>query len=229
VSKIEDLSFLNLNTDDVVINCMGIIKQRRNIDELEFIKVNSIFPCVLSCLCENVGCNLIHITTDCVYDGLGGNYNEYHGHNVSDIYGITKSLGEPEKATVVRTSIIGEEIGQTRSLVEWVKSNKDKEIKGYTNHFWNGITCLQFIKVCESIIENKNYWKDVKHVFSPTSVTKYELVSMISDIYDLNIKIIPHETEIKCDRTLSSSRDDIKISIPELKQQIEEMKKYKLE
>lgn len=228
VSNVEDLSFLNLNTADVIINCMGIIKSRNNINKLEFIKVNSIFPYILANLCENVGCNLIHVTTDCVYDGLGGNYDEYCEHNVNDIYGITKSLGEPENVTVIRTSIIGEEIYQTRSLVEWVKLNKNKEIKGYTNHFWNGITCLQFIKVCENIVENKNYWKGVKHVFSPTNVTKYELVSMISDIYNLNIKIIPYETEIKCDRTLSSSRDDIKIIIPELNQQIKEMKKYKL-
>jgi dTDP-4-dehydrorhamnose reductase len=207
---------------------MGIIKQRKNISKLEFIKVNSVFPYVLADLCESVGCNLLHVTTDCVYDGLGGNYDEHHVHNVNDIYGVTKSLGEPENTTVIRTSIIGEEVGQARSLVEWVKLNKNKEIKGYTNHFWNGITCLQFIKVCENIVENKSYWKGVKHVFSPTNVTKYELVSMISDIYNLNIKIIPYETEIKCDRTLSSSRDDIKIIIPELNQQIKEMKKYKL-
>lgn len=228
VSKIEDLSFLNLNNDDVIINCMGIIKQRKNINKLEFIKVNSVFPYILVDLCENVGCNLIHVSTDCVYDGFGGNYDEHHEHNVNDIYGITKSLGEPENATVIRTSIIGEEINQTRSLVEWVKSNKNKKVNGYTNHFWNGITCLQFIKVCENIIENKSYWRGVKHVFSPTSVTKYELINMISDIYNLNIEVIKHKTKIKCDRTLSSLRNDVKIVIPELKQQIKEMKNYKL-
>jgi len=72
------------------------------------------------------------------------------------------------------------------------------------------------------------YWKGIKHIFSPTSVNKRELVNLISYIYNLNIKVILYETEIKCDRTLSSSRNDIKIVIPELKQQIEEMKKFHL-
>ena len=47
---------------------------------------------------------------NCVYTGKDGNYTEYSDHDATDIYGISKSLGEPEDATTIRTSIIGEEL-----------------------------------------------------------------------------------------------------------------------
>ena len=72
---------------------------------------------------------LIHITTDCVFTGLTGFYTETSTHDSLDIYGKTKSLGEPEKATVIRTSIIGEELYNKKSLLEWVKTNKNNRIE----------------------------------------------------------------------------------------------------
>jgi dTDP-4-dehydrorhamnose reductase len=218
------LFFLNMEEGDIVINCIGMIKQRKDINDLEFIYINSMFPRILANVCESSKINLIHPTTDCVWDGLSGLYNENDSHNATDVYGKTKSLGEPENATVIRTSIIGEEVGNSRSLVEWVKSNKDKKINGYTNHFWNGVTCLQFAKICEDIIVNNKFWNGVKHLFSNT-VDKYELTKMISDTYELNIIIEPFETPILCDRSLSSVHKT-DINIPELKVQIKEMKEF---
>lgn len=216
----------SIRSGDVVINCIGIIKQRNEAKKLEFVTVNSLFPLLLQEACLKQKAKFIHITTDCVYDGLVGRYNEDHTHTATDIYGMSKSLGEPEEATVIRTSIIGEEKGQARSLVEWIKSNRDSTVNGYTNHFWNGITCLQFAKVCEYMIKNNLFWRGVKHITSPATVNKFELVNMISDIYDLNITVTPFETPEKCDRSMSSVRDDIEISIPELEVQIREMKDF---
>jgi dTDP-4-dehydrorhamnose reductase len=222
----EKLISLGLAADDVVINCAGLIKQRTDENNLNFIIVNSVFPLLLSKVCDELGCRLIHITTDCVFSGMDGDYNEFSPHDATDIYGQTKSLGEPMNVAVIRTSIIGEEKGQALSLVEWVKSNRDSTVNGYTNHFWNGITCLQFAKVCEYMIKNNLFWRGVKHITSPTTVNKFELVSMLSDIYDLNITVTPFETPEKCDRSMSSIRDDIEISIPELEVQIREMRDF---
>lgn len=218
------LFHLGLKKDDVIINCIGMIKQRKDIDDIDFIYINSMFPLILANVSENEGYKLIHPTTDCVYDGLKGYYNEDDLHNATDVYGKTKSLGEPKNATVIRTSIIGEEIGQSRSLVEWVKSNKGKEIQGYLNHYWNGVTCLQFAKLCEIIINSNNYWKGVRHIYSNT-VTKYELVNIISSIYELNITINPYNTLIKCDRSLSSNYN-LFTGIPKLDEQIVQMRDF---
>lgn len=221
------LHHLGLNKNDVIINCVGTIKPMVDaLGDLNAIQVNSVFPRILSNVCEKMGVKMIHPTTDCVFTGEKGNYIESDKHDISDVYGRSKSLGEPNNCTVVRTSIIGEEVGQGRSLVEWIKSNKNKNIFGFTNHHWNGVTCLEFAKVCRKIIDNNLYWNGVKHVFS-IPVNKLELVTMISDVYDLNITVEPKETVEKCDRTLFSETELYKnLQVPQLKEQIIEMKEF---
>lgn len=218
---------LKVNSDDVIINCVGTIKPR--VDELgdiNAIMVNSVFPLLLSKICEELNVNLIHPTTDCIYSGLKGQYTENDKLDVNDVYGMSKGLGEPKNCTVIRTSIIGEEINQGRSLVEWIKSNKDNTVFGFTNHFWNGITCLQFGKICHQIIESNLFWKGIKHINSNT-LTKKELVELISEIYNLNITVTPKETPVKCDRSLSTIYEiSPKIIPPTLRQQIIEMKEF---
>ena len=114
-----------------------------------------------------------------------------------------------------------------RSLLEWVISNENRTINGYSNHFWNGVTCLQLAKIIHKIITENSYWKGVRHIYSPTSVSKYELCSMISDVYELNIKIKEFDTE-RVDKSLSTVYDvhGILSNIPELKEQIKEMRNF---
>ena len=216
-----------LDEGDVVINCAGLIKHRGDTSKFDFLQVNAVFPHLLQKVCNEAGCNFIHITTDCVFNGLEGGYSESDEHNAVDVYGVTKSLGEPEESTIIRTSIIGEELRNFSSLLEWVKLNKDKEVRGYTNHVWNGITCLKFAEICRDIINSGNFWRGVKHVTSPSVVNKFELVSLISDTYKLNVKVVPHETEVKCDRSLTSVREDVVFEIPELSKQLWEMKYFR--
>ena len=217
-----------LKEGDVVINCIGLIKQRKNVTTLDFLQINSTFPLMLANICEDRKVHLIHPTTDCVYDGLDGAYDENFEHNAKDVYGLTKSLGEPENATVIRTSIIGEELHNQLSFVEWVKSNKGKEVNGFTNHKWNGITCLEFAKVCEKIIDNGLFWKGVAHIMSPEAITKYKMVEYVSDVYNLGITIKLSETPIHCNRDLSTIKHyNSDLEIKDLKDQIIEMKDFR--
>lgn len=223
-----DIDFVasNIKSNDVVINCIGIIPQRGDFKKIDFVATNSMFPLIVQEACNIKGAKFIHITTDCVFNGLRGAYNEHAIHDAQDIYGTTKSLGEPPDATVIRTSIIGEEKLNFCSLLEWVKLNKGKEVSGFTNHLWNGVTCLEFAKVCKHIIDDDIFWPGVKHITSPKPITKYNLVKLISEVYNLHIKVIPHKTKIDCDRTLSSDRTDVSITVPDLKIQLIEMKNF---
>ena len=228
LTAIMDTAFIDVSEGDIVINCMGTIKPR--VDELgdyNAIQVNSLFPRLLADACEHLKAHMIHPTTDCVYTGSKGSYNEDDQFDVGDVYGMSKALGEPSNCTVIRTSIIGEEVGQGRSLVEWVKSQKDSTVFGYTNHYWNGITCLEFAKVCDAMIEENIWWKGTKHLHSNT-LNKKELVETISDVYNLNITVTPKEVEIGCDRSMSTiypANLDL-FEIPSLRTQIEEMKEF---
>ena len=141
------------------------------------------------------------------------------------IYGITKSLGEPENATIIRTSIIGEELYHKKSLLEWVKSNKDKSIDCYTNNLWNGVTCLTLSKIIYKMINENIFWKGVKHIFSPDIVSKYELCCYINKIYDLNINIIP--IEYNCNKNMTLCGDKL-FEINNIESQIIELSKFNL-
>lgn len=199
------LNYLNNNVskNDIIINASGVIKQREY-NLIDMIKVNSVFPHILAKAKKEISCNVIHITTDCVFKGYGGSYLEYDKHDCIDDYGKTKSLGENPTLTTIRTSIIGEEKNNKKSLLEWVISNKNNTIDGYENHLWNGITCLELAKIIDVIISNNMYWNGTKHLFSPTIVSKYELVKMISEIYGLNITVNKKITDVNCFRNLST-------------------------
>lgn len=210
---------------DLIINASGIIKQRAY-DINDMINVNSIFPNILAKIKENIKCNIIHITTDCVYSGTKGSYFETDFHDCTDEYGKTKSLGENKNLTIIRTSIIGEELVNKKSLLEWVKSQKNSEINGFTNHLWNGVTCLELSNLIQNMIANNNFWENTKHIFSPKTVSKFELINIINEIYELNIIINKKQTDEKCFRNLNSMfKNPI---IKDLNQQIKELKNFKI-
>ncbi len=205
VTSNELLSFMEqtISEGDVIINACGVIKQREY-NLAEMITVNSLFPHILAEIKKIRSCEVIHITTDCVYSGIKGIYLENDKHDCIDDYGKSKSLGENPELTNIRTSIIGEEKHNKKSLLEWVRSKKGEIIDGYDNHLWNGVTCLELAKYIDSIITNNGYWLGIRHVFSPNTVSKFDLVNMINEIYDLKITINKKSTDIPCYRNLSS-------------------------
>lgn len=222
-SKLEYILFNNLKENDIIINCAGIIPQKYDNDNYKaYIRVNTLFPHKLNEISKKNNYKFIHITTDCVFDGSKGNYSVNDVHSSKDIYGISKSQGEPEEATIIRTSIIGEELYGKKSLIEWVKSNKDGKIKGYNNHYWNGVTCLELANYIKNIIDNNGFWNGIKHICSPNIVTKYDLCCCINEIYKLNINIEKHEDSISKNMTLKGEY----ISNNTILSQIDEM--YKL-
>ncbi len=82
---------------DVVINCIGIIKQQPIAkDPIASITLNALFPHRLAHACQAVGARMIHISTDCVFSGSKGNYTETDIPDANDLYGRTKLLGEVE-------------------------------------------------------------------------------------------------------------------------------------
>lgn len=223
---------LNLNKDDIILNCAGIIPQsnnRRILSNEIYYKINSIFPILLSQKASEFECKMIHITTDCIFDGKEGNYNEKTKNSEVNDYGVSKYLGEFAECCIIRTSIIGEEKNNKTSLLEWVKSNKNKEVVGFINHIWNGVTCLQLAKIIKEIIDKNIFWKGIRHIFSPNTVTKYDLVFFINQIYNLNIKIHKSDTVNKIDKSLNSIYNTVKLfNIPSIYQQIKDQMEFNL-
>lgn len=223
----DDISSINLIPGSIVINCAGIIPQKISMTDYKmYIKVNAMFPHQLEKLCLSHNCKLIHITTNCVFSGSTGLYLETDKHDADDIYSTTKSLGELTESCVIRSSIIGEELFGNSSLLEWLKTKQNQKINGYNNHLWNGVTCYQLAKIILRIIENGNYWKGVRHIHSPDTLSKYQLCEIINKEYNLNITIEKWNTKIS--KYLSLSSIYPQFYLPPLATQIKEQREFKL-
>lgn len=218
----------SLDEVEYVINCVGLIKQLVGTDRRDWFVVNSIFPWLLAERCVRNDAKLIQISTDCVYDGKRGSYSEEDAHDATDDYGLSKSLGEPAaRAMVLRTSVIGHENRGKLSLLEWAISQRGKHVQGYANHFWNGLTAIEYANICKRIMLQRLYERGTYHVFSDT-VSKHLLLTMINDAYKLDLEIMPTITPERCDRTLATVEGlNSALEIPSLAEMIRTMARSK--
>jgi len=200
----EKLEHLLVDTD-VVVNCAGITKSQIVKNTIEHIlKVNAIFPKNLALFCKQMNIKCFHITPDSVYSGSKGSYSEDDFFDAEDLYSLTKNAGEPMNCMTLRTSIIGEERGQSRSLIEWARSQQGKNVNGFVNHFWNGVTTVHLAEIIEKILDQNLYLEGIYHIHSPNSVSKKELLEILDEVYELCLSVKPAEAQQFCDRTLSS-------------------------
>lgn len=232
INKIEEVLIANnIDNETCVINCIGAIPQRTN-DINKYYVINSLFPHVLSKICQKYNSRMIHPCTDCVFSGNNGNYKETDKHDEINDYGYSKSIGEPLNCTLIRTSIIGLELKNKKSFMEWVLSSvqNKKFIDCWDNHIWNGITCLEYCELLYEIIKNNCFWKGVKHFYSPNVISKYDLAKLIVEIFLGNeylMYVKKNSTNKFIDKSLSSNYNLI-YKIKTIKEQITKLKNFEL-
>lgn len=190
---------------DVLVNCVGIVKQTRAGDRARLIEVNSVLPHRVAQLCEGSGIRLVHFSTDCVYSGLKGSYTERDLPDPVDLYGRSKLAGEPEteQALTIRTSIIGREIRGRRSLVEWFLS-QEGITTGFRRAIFSGLPTVTLADVLRTILGDHPEMSGVWHV-SSDPIDKYELLRIIQDELSHDVRLVPFDTPV-IDRSLDSTR-----------------------
>jgi dTDP-4-dehydrorhamnose reductase len=191
---------------DVVINCIGLIKQNYSENrKSEFIKLNALFPHLLYDECFQLGIRLIQISTDCVFNGKKGNYSEDDLGDANDVYGLTKYLGEinAPNALTIRTSCIGPEISSHIGLLEWFLAQKN-EVQGFKHAIYSGLTTHELATVLMEFILPNLDLQGLFHI-SSSPISKYDLLVKIAKRFNKAITIHPNE-EFVVDRTLNSSK-----------------------
>ena len=226
VSNIDRLEkYIREVKPDFVVNCIGVLVKGSNQNIKNAIQINAFFPHLLIELCNELNCKLIHISTDCVFSGKRGNYNENSIKDAIDIYGKTKSLGEfdLEKHLCIRTSIIGPELKENgEGLLHWLL-NQRGEIFGFKNVFWSGVTTLELSKAIEFSIES-----DVSGLWNLTNeigITKYDLLKKIINCFDLKDIDLKPSTDKVSNKTLRTIRK-INYVVKNYDQMINELKNY---
>ena len=185
----------------VVINAVGVIKQ---IDVPK--DLNEVLPHKLAEFSQEFGFRLICISTDCVFSGKKGDYNETDMPDADDAYGLSKVRGEVtgDDCLTIRTSIIGRELDTSHSLVEWFLSNRGGVVNGFTKVIYTGFPTIVFAGIISDIISNHPDISGLYHI-SSDPVSKFELLNLINKHYQAGIEIVP-SAEMSNDRSLDSSK-----------------------
>ncbi len=191
---------------DVVVNCIGLVKQRADADDpLQALPINAMLPHRLANLCQLAGARLIHVSTDCVFSGSRGNYLESDLSDASDLYGKSKYLGEVAHAQSItlRTSIIGHELAGNHSLVGWFLSQKGS-VLGYTKAIFSGLPTVELSRVVRDHVLPRPELSGLYHV-AAEPIAKYDLLKLIAATYGKDIVITPDD-RVSINRSLNGQR-----------------------
>lgn len=192
---------------DVVINCVGLIKQLADANNpLISLPINSLLPHRLANLCALVGARLIHVSTDCVFSGRKGNYVETDISDAEDMYGKSKYIGEisdqPQVVTL-RTSIIGHELASSHSLVDWFLSSKG-EVRGFSRAIFSGLPTVELARVMKDHVLLRPDLSGLYHVAS-TPIAKLDLLRLVAAEYGKRTAILADD-QLVIDRSLNCDR-----------------------
>jgi dTDP-4-dehydrorhamnose reductase len=216
----DDASSLSDGTDWLV-NAIGITKpliRDDRADEIErAIDINAKLPHRLAHAAAGSGSRILQIATDCVFSGAKGAYVESDAHDALDVYGKTKSLGETFHTSVhhLRCSIIGPEPKSPKFLIEWFRRQpQGAQVKGFTNHQWNGVTTLQFARLCRGVIVGDLALGHLLHVVPTATLSKAEMLHECAHAFgrhDIRIENVPAATVV--DRTLTTNQPGLNAAV----------------
>lgn len=188
---------------DFVLNCVGIVKQSdESKSPIPSITINSLFPHQLAKMANNVGAQMIHFSTDCVFSGIKGPYKQADLSDVNDLYGMSKFMGEvtSEGSLTIRSSIIGREFTKPTGLLEWFLSQKGGAVSGYKKALYTGLTTNAMADLIDFIIQDHPKLHGLYHV-SSGEISKFDLLQIVNEVYKTGVTISADE-EFHCDRRL---------------------------
>lgn len=205
-----------------VINCIGVLNQYAEDDKAGAVLINSFLPHYIDSLSNKLNFKLIHISTDCVFEGERGNYVESDLPNAISFYGRTKALGEinNDRNLTFRTSIVGPDINPNGiGLFNWFL-HQEVTINGFSRVIWTGVTTLELARAIEKSFDLNI--TGLYHLVNNEKINKYELLRLFKKYTNKNINITEDDSLIS-DKSIVSNRKDFDFNIPSYDEMISEM------
>jgi dTDP-4-dehydrorhamnose reductase len=205
---------------DAVINA-AVIKDLTDRDAAS--RVNAEFPHELARLCADADVKLVHLSSDGVFSGRGGPYDESSAPDPDDEYGAQKLAGEPAFGLVLRTSIVGPERRGFQALLCWLLAQKGT-VPGYSDQLWNGVTSVALARAIADVVARGPLPNGVRHVFAE-DVSKQELLTRIARAFGREIIIQPVAAPVARDRRLRTRHPELLAAcgLPSLDAQLAEL------
>ena len=214
---------------DFIVNCVGLLV-KDSIDRPDRAAIiNGWLPHAIEQSVKNSKTRLIHLSTDCVFDGNRGLYNEKDIHTETNAYGKSKSYGEVnnDKDVTFRMSIIGPELKASGTgLMHWAINGPEKEINGWTNAKWNGITTLELAKCIEKYIQDPKITGVYHLVNNDNEISKYDLLVKILKIFNVDKIVKISEGPKNINKVLIDTRKLVNFDIPDYDQMLSELRDW---
>ncbi len=207
-------NYLRTHEFDAVINCVGMLIQAAENHKDKAILVNAYLPHFLEDFYDHTPTRIIHLSTDCVFSGKNGPYNESSFCDGTLFYDRTKILGElnSDKNLTFRMSIIGPDLSPNGiGLLNWFLLQKE-DIRGYTKVFWNGITTLELARAIDLALSQR--LTGLYHLVPAEPISKYDLLCLFQKVFEKeDIKISP--CDVPCsNKVLINTRNDFLYTVP---------------
>lgn len=230
IGDIDDLELLqtiiNKGQFDAVINCIGILINDAEENKHNAVFLNSYLPHYLSYLTKESKTKIIHMSTDCVFSGKIGSYNENSVRDGETFYDRSKALGEIEnkKDLTFRNSIIGPDMKEDGiGLFNWFMKQRG-EIYGYKKAIWTGVTTLTLAKAMEQAV-NENL-TGLYNLVNNESINKYEMLNLFNKYFKSNSLIINKSDTVDLNKSLVNTRTDFDFIVPSYEEMIKDMKEW---
>lgn len=181
-----------------VVNCIGLARGPAP----ELLRVNAFLPQLLAARLG--GRLLVQPSTDGVFSGAEGPSAVSKRPDAVDPYGLSKRLGEACAALgptlLLRTSLVGPELGAPRSLLGWLRAQAGT-VRGFTDQLWNGVTTLSWAKACHRALKGATP-PGLVHLGTEEGVTKHELLALLAEVFELDVRIEGQASGRPLDRRL---------------------------
>ena len=175
---------VNAIRPDVLINAAAIVGLPQcEVDPGMAYAVNTRLPGKLAELCDNLGCYLIHISTDHYYCyDRGKKHFENDKITLKNEYARTKYLGEQlvalyAQSLIVRTNIVGYRNNPSKpTFLEWCIQafNRDEEMTLFDDFYTSSIYTDQLCMVLEDLLEIRP--EGIVNIASSTVSNKKEFI-----------------------------------------------------
>lgn len=207
---------------DTVINCIGVLNQFAENNHPMAVLLNSYLPHIVAEAANEVGAQVIHMSTDCVFSGAKGQYTEDDVPDGTTFYDRSKALGElnDDKNITLRNSIVGPDINQKGiGLLNWFMQQTG-DINGFTGAIWTGQTTLQLAKTMEAAARERA--TGLYNAVPSESINKYDLLRLFNR-YFRNDSLSIHPIEgVSADKSLKRTRFDFSYEIPDYEKMVAE-------
>lgn len=202
----ETIKLIQKTQPDVIINCAAFTAvDRCEIDADLAYKINAIGPRNLAIAANEIGCEIVHISTDYVFDGEGEKnadgscrpYVEFDLPNPQSVYGKTKLAGEnfikdiAKKYYIIRTSwLYGDGHNFVRTMIKL--GQELDEVKVVDDQLGSPTSTKELVYMIEALIGSQHY--GLYHGTCEGECTWYGFTKEIFRLEGINTSVRPVTT-----------------------------------